>query len=113
MVAMCSVCEQKPATFPVIYLRGALSPEQVEAEMPERKAEWFRKWPSGTRYVVRCLDGGAWDRSTDWGMVASLEDAIAKCAAGPVWRRQVDAMSDEVRAALGMPVGVSGSKQRK
>jgi hypothetical protein len=92
---------------------GALSTEQVEAELPKRKAEWFKSWPSGVRFEVRCLDGGAWDRSTSWGMVACLEDAVTKCTAGPVWRREVDAMSDEVRAALGLLVDSSGSKQRK
>ncbi|WP_370602028.1 hypothetical protein [Pseudomonas nitroreducens] len=82
---------------------GALTTDQVEAEVPVRQADWFKAWPSGTRYEVRCLDGGAWDRSTSWGMVASLEEAVGMCEAGPVWRRQLDAMSDEMRAALGMP----------
>lgn len=50
---------------------------------------------------MRCLEGGAWDRSTSWGIVASLEEAAGMCEAGPVWRRQLDAMSDEMRAALG------------
>ena len=40
---------------------------------------WHKAWPSGTRYNVRCLDGGAWDRSTKWGMFATLEEAI-RCA---------------------------------
>lgn len=88
---------------------GALTAEQVEAEIPSRKAEWFKAWPAGTRYEVRCLDGGAWDRSTNWGMVASLEEAVEKCATGPVWRRELDKMSDEVRAALGLPIDFSSS----
>lgn len=92
---------------------GALNADQVEAEIPALKAKWFEAWPAGTRYEVRCLDGGAWDRSTNWGMVASLEEAIAKCAAGPVWRRELDSMSDEVRAGLGLPVDAFGSKLRK
>ena len=37
---------------------------------------WMEAWPSGVRYEVRCLDGGAWDRSTGWGMFASLEAAL-------------------------------------
>lgn len=49
------------------------------------RAQWMRAWPSGTRYETRCLDGGAWDRSTSWGMFASLEEAI-DCASGPGWR---------------------------
>ncbi|MBF5007848.1 hypothetical protein [Diaphorobacter caeni] len=28
------------------------------------------------RYVIRCLDFGAWDRSTNWGYVASLDEAV-------------------------------------
>ncbi|WP_326430347.1 hypothetical protein VQ574_21730 (plasmid) [Stutzerimonas frequens] len=80
----------------------ALSEEQVEAELADRRANWFNNWPTGTRYEIRCLDGGAWDRSTHWGMVSTLEEAVAKCAAGPVWRRSLDAMSEEVRAAAGL-----------
>lgn len=43
----------------------------------EDRAKWYAAWPSGTRYAVRCLDGGAWDRSTGWGMFATLEEALA------------------------------------
>jgi hypothetical protein len=42
----------------------------------DRKAKWFAAWPSGTRYAVRCLDGGAWDRSTNRGMFGTLEEAM-------------------------------------
>lgn len=42
----------------------------------EGRKQWMAAWPSGTRYTVRCLDGGAWDRSTNWGSFASLETAI-------------------------------------
>src|SRR5262245_42327087 len=54
------------------------------------RATWFQSWPSGTRYDVCCLDGGAWDRPTSWGSFATLEEAIA-CASGPgpSWRRRV------------------------
>jgi hypothetical protein len=41
----------------------------------DRRA-WFAAWPSGTRYDVRCLDGGAWDRSTWQGSFTSLEEAV-------------------------------------
>ncbi len=37
---------------------------------------WFDHWPNGTRYDVRCLDGGAWDRSTNRGSFACLSEAI-------------------------------------
>ena len=30
----------------------------------EGRRTWMEFWPTGTRYDVRCLDGGAWDRST-------------------------------------------------
>jgi len=43
------------------------------------REKWLAAWPSGTRYDVRCLDGGAWDRPTCWGMFATLDEAIA-CA---------------------------------
>ena len=42
---------------------------------------WLAAWPSGIRYDVRCLDGGAWDRSTGWGMFGTIEEAI-RCARG-------------------------------
>jgi hypothetical protein len=45
----------------------------------EGRAKWMAAWKSGTRYDVRCLDGGAWDRSTWWGSFDTLEAAIA-CA---------------------------------
>lgn len=43
------------------------------------RASWMAAWPSGTRYEVRCLDGGAWDRSTSRGMFPTLKEAVA-CA---------------------------------
>jgi hypothetical protein len=42
---------------------------------------WLKAWPEGTRYEVRCLDGGAWDRSTRVGAFATLAEAEA-CALG-------------------------------
>jgi hypothetical protein len=38
---------------------------------------WLKAWPAGTCYTVRCLDGGAWDRSTNRGSYGSLSDALA------------------------------------
>lgn len=49
----------------------------LEAYIAERRANWMAAWPSGTRYSVECLDGGAWDRPTSWGMFATLEAALA------------------------------------
>lgn len=45
------------------------------------RAVWMNAWPSGVRYTVRCLDGGAWDRSTNWGSFATLEQALARAGA--------------------------------
>lgn len=52
-----------------------------------QKGAWFETYPTGIRYDVRCLDGGAWDRSTSWGMVGSLEEAIAIAEAGSPWHQ--------------------------
>ena len=53
-------------------------PEKQAYEMQQAasKQSWLETFPSGIRYEVRCLDGGAWDRSTNWGMVGSLEEAL-------------------------------------
>jgi hypothetical protein len=53
----------------------------TEEKRNEARAEWFRAWPAGTRYDVRCLDGGAWDRSTWWGSFSTLAEA-QQCARG-------------------------------
>jgi hypothetical protein len=45
------------------------------------RQKWLEAWPEGIRYNVRCLDGGAWDRSTSWGFFHTVEEAIA-CASG-------------------------------
>jgi hypothetical protein len=49
------------------------------------REDWYQHWPSGIRYDVRCLDGGAWDRSTCWGMYPTVEEAIECCKDGPTW----------------------------
>lgn len=51
------------------------------------RKSWMEAWPTGTRYDVRCLDGGAWDRPTCWGMFRSIEQAIECVNEGPAWRR--------------------------
>lgn len=38
----------------------------------------YKLYPTGIRYEVRCLTGGAWDRSSSQGMFSSLEEAIEK-----------------------------------
>jgi len=58
-------------------------------EWDDRQAEsrkgWLQAYPDGVRYDVRCLDGGAWDRPTGWGMVGTLEEAIHIAKNGPSW----------------------------
>ena len=53
------------------------TPEEIEAAIAISRAAWFKSWPSGKRYEVHCLDGGAWDRPTGWGMFPTLEEALA------------------------------------
>lgn len=57
--------------------------EKARESWIEGRESWMKAWPSGTRYDVRCLDGGAWDRSTGWGMFATLEDAVRCAKEGP------------------------------
>ncbi len=49
----------------------------LESYIEEQRASWFAAWPEGKRYEVCCLDGGAWDRPSDWGMFATLAEALA------------------------------------
>lgn len=44
------------------------------------RPDWMQRYPSGVRYTARCLDGGAWDRSTFWGDFPTLEAAVAAIA---------------------------------
>ncbi len=43
---------------------------------------FLQAWPAGVRFDVRCLDGGAWDRSTVWGMFGTLSAAVECARAG-------------------------------
>ncbi len=43
-------------------------------------------------FEVRCLDGGAWDRSTYLGWADSVERAVEIAKAGSVWKRGVPAV---------------------
>ena len=47
------------------------------------RPQWLAAYPSGVRYTVRCLDGGAWDRSTNLGSYPSLPAAIEVAKSGP------------------------------
>ena len=64
----------------------ALSPEGVAKQLDEHRVTWYETYPAGDRYVVRCLDGGAWDRSTNWGNYSTLEEALSVAENGPRWR---------------------------
>jgi len=60
--------------------------KRLERWRNEGRDQWMQAFLTGTRYEVRCLDGGAWDRSTSWGMFPTLEAAVACANTGPSWR---------------------------
>lgn len=62
------------------------TPEQWSDREARQRREWFKHFPSGVRYDVRCLDGGAWDRPTDWGIFGTLSEAIECAKTGPLLR---------------------------
>ncbi|MDU8545716.1 MULTISPECIES: hypothetical protein [Pseudomonas] len=64
-----------------------ISDSELEAKLAERKASFYEKYPEGIQYFVSCLDGGAWDRPTNWGCFATLDQALECCELGPDWRR--------------------------
>lgn len=68
-------------------LNGELSQEEAEAQIDAYRVSFFEQNPSGTKYTVHCLDGGAWDRPTLWGVFSTLDEAINCCDQGPTWRR--------------------------
>lgn len=96
--------EERPASHEIWWDRPYIQTttvEELDAEYANRtddyaeearrawvggRLTWMKAWPSGTRYAVRCLDGGAWDRPTCWGMFGTLEDALVCAKNGPAWR---------------------------
>jgi len=56
--------------------------DEWEKQRAEQKIKWFESFPSGTRYEVRCLDGGGWDRSTWRGTFAKLSEAVSFAKSG-------------------------------
>lgn len=46
------------------------------ARMENTKKQFLESYPTGTSYTVRCLTGGAWDRSSWQGDFGSLDEAI-------------------------------------
>jgi hypothetical protein len=53
--------------------------EDYEQRKFNEHKKWFKAWESGVRYDVRCLDGGAWDRTSSKGMFGNLDQAIKLC----------------------------------
>lgn len=53
-----------------------LDRENWETMTRQARENWFSKYPTGKRYNVRCLDGGAWDRPTNYGVFDTLDEAI-------------------------------------
>jgi len=51
---------------------------EYEKRLLQNRENWLKTWHTGFRYNVRCLDGGAWDRSTNHGMYATFEEALEK-----------------------------------
>lgn len=49
---------------------------EFESNQEAMKCSWYQSWPTGIRFEVRSLDGGAWDRSTGIAMVKNLEEAV-------------------------------------
>jgi len=60
----------------------------------------------GLVYIIRCLDGGAWDRSTLWGQTDSLQEAIKIAQAGPEWKEGIDPKL--LAATSGKPAQLKG-----
>ena len=53
--------------------------EEFNTRRKKSKEQWFNHWKGGTRYDVRILDGGAWDRTTNKGSFDNLDEAIEYC----------------------------------
>ena len=64
-----------------------VSDQHFEDSLATIRELWFSQYPNGICYRVRCLDGGAPDRPTDWGDALTQEDAIELARKGPSWRR--------------------------
>lgn len=59
---------------------------------PDSQTKWWA-FPfivtDGEAYETRCLDGGAWDRSTSWGTFAKLSEAVARAKTANIWRTKL------------------------
>lgn len=81
-IVTCSV-EQLDA----LYAQGtdANAEQRREDWRTRSRPQWLTAWPGGVRFTVRCLDGGAWDRTTNWGSFPTLAAAIEVAKAGPTY----------------------------
>lgn len=50
--------------------------EEWNKYLKESKDLWNSEFVSGFRYTVRCLDGGAWDRSSWKGTFSDFDEAL-------------------------------------
>lgn len=50
--------------------------ESCKNWVSEGRNNWLKTYPTGIRYSVRCLDGGAWDRSTNYGDYGDIDAAM-------------------------------------
>jgi len=53
-----------------------LDREKWETMTRQASENWANEYPTGKRYGVRRLDGGAWDRSTNYGCYSTLKQAL-------------------------------------
>lgn len=63
-----------------LFKQYNLQINETQAKYEQRqiisKQSFMATFPTGTKYTVRCLDGGVHDRSTWIGEYASLEQAV-------------------------------------
>ncbi len=75
----CTPNENRPASHMKWWNRPYIQTYTLEAfgnQDEEFKRRWMDAWPTGTRYDLRCLDGLAWDRSTNHGSFKTIEEAM-------------------------------------
>lgn len=73
---MCDTWEAYQERVAGLKLSQPETKAEFIARVRKNEDQWYSAWPTGTRYNVRCLNGGAWDRSTSLAMVGTQEEAI-------------------------------------
>ena len=56
------------------------SKQEWEDKQKTNKQDFIKNYPTGKAYTVRCLSGGAWDRSSWCGDFASIDEAASYAA---------------------------------